>query len=215
MQIALALYPGFTALDIIGPFQVLSALPGVRCVFVAAQAGPVQDDTRVVELRAALGFPECVDPDVIVVPGGMHTMRCIPDHPILEWLRRTSPKATWTASVCTGSILLAAAGLLKGQRATTHWAAMPALESFGAVPVSERVIFSDRIVTAAGVSAGIDMALQLAERLVDKEAAMAAQLAIEYDPAPPFECGSPKTAPTELAAKVAGQLARAVTPPGR
>ncbi|MBM4440427.1 MAG: DJ-1/PfpI family protein [Candidatus Rokubacteria bacterium] len=215
MQIALALYPGFTALDIIGPFQVLSALPGATCVFVAAEAGPVRDDTRAVELRAALGFAECAEPDVIVVPGGMHTMRCIPDHPILDWLRRTSPKARWTASVCTGSILLAAAGLLKGQRATTHWAAMAALESFGAVPVSERVVFGERIVTAAGVSAGIDMALQLAERLVDKDAAMAAQLAIEYDPAPPFQCGSPKSAPKELVAAVAARLAKAVAPPAR
>jgi transcriptional regulator GlxA family with amidase domain len=211
MQIALALYPGFTALDIIGPFQVLSALPGATCVFVAAEAGPVQDDTRAVTMQAPLGFAQCEDPDVIVVPGGMHTMRCIPDHPIIGWLRSTAPKTRWTASVCTGSLLLAAAGLLRDAEATTHWLAMPALAALGAVPCERRVIFGDRIVTAAGVSAGIDMALSLAERLVGREAAMAAQLAIEYDPQPPFSAGSPRTAPPALVEQVRKQLARAVT----
>jgi transcriptional regulator GlxA family with amidase domain len=212
MQIALALYPGFTALDIIGPFQVLSAIPGARCAFVAAAAGPVQDDTRAVELRAALAFDECPAPDVIVVPGGLHTMRCIPDHPIVGWLRDAAPRASWTASVCTGSLLLAAAGLLKGVEATTHWLAMPALEALGAVPTAKRVIFHERLVTAAGVSAGIDMALALAERLAGRDVAQAAQLAIEYDPAPPFASGSPRTAPPEIVERVRAQLARAVTP---
>lgn len=211
MQIAFALYPGFTALDVIGPFQVLSALPGARCAFVAEAAGPVADDTRAVELRAALAFDDCPRPDVIVVPGGMHTVRCIPDHPIIGWLRRASGTARWTASVCTGSLLLAAAGLLDGREATTHWAAMPALASLGAIPKAERVIFHERVVTAAGVSAGIDMALVLAERLVDRDAAMAAQLAIEYDPNPPFRAGSPSTARPDLVDLVRQRLARAVT----
>ena len=210
MQIALALYPGFTALDIIGPFQVLSALPGARCAFVAAEAGPVVDDTGAVELRAALGFAQCPAPDIIVVPGGLHTMRCIPDHPILAWLRATAPRAQWTTSVCSGSLLLAAAGLLDGVEATTHWLAMPVLRGLGAVPTERRVVYGDRLVTAAGVSAGIDMALALAQRIAGAEAAAAIQLAIEYDPQPPLNAGSPRTAPPAVVERVRASLSKAV-----
>jgi transcriptional regulator GlxA family with amidase domain len=214
MQIALALYPGFTALDIIGPLQVLSALPGARCTFVAAAAGPVVDDTGTVELRAQVSFADCPAPEIIVVPGGRHTMRCIPDHPILAWLRASSPAARWTTSVCTGSLLLAAAGLLQGAEATTHWLLMPVLKRLGAVPSERRVVFGDRIVTAAGVSAGIDMALALAERIAGRDAAEGIQLIIEYDPEPPLNAGSPRTAPPELVERVRAELARPVVPPG-
>jgi transcriptional regulator GlxA family with amidase domain len=175
---------------------------------------PVVDDTNAVELRAQVSFADCPAPEIIVVPGGRHTMRCIPDHPILAWLRASSPAARWTTSVCTGSLLLAAAGLLQGAEATTHWLLMPVLKRLGAVPSERRVVFGDRIVTAAGVSAGIDMALALAERIAGRDAAEGIQLIIEYDPEPPLNAGSPRTAPPELVERVRAELARPVVPPG-
>jgi transcriptional regulator GlxA family with amidase domain len=209
MQIALALYPGFTALDIIGPFQVLSALRGARCAFVAGRPGPVLDDTGAVELHAPLGFADCPAPELIVVPGGLGTMRLIPHHPIVEWLRTASRTAAWTTSVCTGSLVLAAAGLLQGAEATTHWLAMPSLRALGAVPVERRVVFGERVVTAAGVSAGIDMALALVERMHGREAAETVQLAIEYDPPPPRDAGHPTKASPALVERVRERLSKA------
>lgn len=195
MQIALVLYPGFTNLDIIGPFQVLTDVPGHDTVFVAAEAGPVIDHTGKCPLLAAATFDEVLTPDVVVVPGG--SIEDL-DGPVVPWLRRVHPSTTWTTSVCTGSIYLAAAGLLEGIDATTHWARADVLEGLGAHYTQERVVERGKVMTAAGVSAGIDMALTLLDRMHGPAMAQAVQLAIEYDPQPPFDSGSPSKAPAEI-----------------
>src|SRR5258706_10164007 len=207
MQIALALYERFTALDIIGPFQVLVGVPGHDVFFVAAEAGPVMDYTGRCPLTASRTFSEVTAPDVVVVPGGPNAERLIPDHPIVSWLQRVHPTTTWTTSVCTGSILLAGAGLLEGIDATTHWATYDVLSSLGAHPTSTRVVERGKIITGAGVSAGIDMALTLLDRLHGPVVAQAVQLGIEYDPQPPFDSGSPAKAPHEVMDLVMGMRA--------
>jgi putative intracellular protease/amidase len=195
MQIAIALYDRVTALDAIGPYQVLSNVPGAEVVFVADRRGPIPDDT-VLQLTAGAAFDEVRSPDIVVVPGGMITRRMARDgHPVIDWVKAVHPATSWTTSVCTGSILLAAAGLLEGLEATSHWAALPQLEAFGARPTLQRVVVQDGIITAAGVSSGIDMALHLVAELQGPEVAQAIQLAIEYDPQPPFDAGSPAKAP--------------------
>jgi putative intracellular protease/amidase len=195
MQIAIALYDRVTALDAIGPYQVLSNVPGSEVVFVADRRGPIPDDT-VLQLTAAAALDEVRSPDIVVVPGGMITRRMARDgHPVIDWVKAVHPSTSWTTSVCTGSILLAAAGLLEGLEATSHWAALPQLEAFGARPTLQRVVVQDGIITAAGVSSGIDMALHLVAELQGPEVAQAIQLAIEYDPQPPFDAGSPAKAP--------------------
>ena len=176
MQIALALYPHFTMLDIIGPFQVLADVPGHETAFVAAKAGPVVDHTGLVALTATKSFADGPQPEVV------------------------HPTTTWTTSVCTGGVYLAAAGILDGLDATTHWARKRALEKLGAHYTTERVVERGKIITAAGVSSGIDMALTLLDRLYGPDMAQMIQLAIEYDPQPPFDAGSPAKAPTELVA---------------
>jgi transcriptional regulator GlxA family with amidase domain len=207
MQIALALYERFTALDIIGPFQVLVGVPGHDVFFVAAEAGPVMDHTGRCPLAASRTFAEVTAPDVVVVPGGPNAERLIPDHPIISWLQRVHPTTTWTTSVCTGSILLAGAGLLAGIDATTHWATYDVLSSLGAQPTATRVVERGKIITGAGVSAGIDMALTLLDRLHGPVVAQAVQLGIEYDPQPPFDSGSPAKAPQEVMDLVMGMRA--------
>lgn len=198
MQIAIALFDQFTALDAIGPYTVLVNTPGFDVVFVAAHAGPVADDRRT-SVTASNAFDEIDRPDVIVVPGGIVTRRMARDgHPVIDWIRAVHPTTSWTTSVCTGSILLGAAGVLHGLVATTHWMALDQLRAFGATPTSERVVVGDRVVTAAGVSAGIDMALTLVGMTQGDQAAQAVQLGIEYDPQPPFRCGSTSTAPPAL-----------------
>lgn len=198
MQIAIALYDRFTALDAIGPYQVLSSMPGAEVVFVADRTGPLRDDT-VLTVDVGATFDEVRSPEVVVVPGGMVTRRMARDgHPVVDWVKAVHPATEWTTSVCTGSILLAAAGVLEGLEATSHWAALPQLEAFGARPTLERVVVRDGVVTAAGVSSGIDMALHLVARLQGPEVAQAIQLAIEYDPRPPFDAGSPAKAPAEV-----------------
>jgi putative intracellular protease/amidase len=198
MQIAIALYDRFTALDAVGPYQVLSSMPGAEVVFVADRTGPVQDDT-VLTVDVGATFDEIRSPEIVVVPGGMVTRRMARDgHPVIDWIKAVHPSTEWTTSVCTGSILLAAAGVLEGLEATSHWAALPQLEALGARPTLERVVVHDGIVTAAGVSSGIDMALHLVARLQGPEVAQAIQLAIEYDPQPPFDAGSPAKAPAEV-----------------
>lgn len=195
MQIALPLYPGFTALDIVGPFQVLNEVPGHDVVWVAAVKGPVLDHTRKLPITATHTFAEVTKPDVVVVPGGTtYDM----DGPLVPWIRSVHETSTWTTSVCTGSIFLAAAGLLNGLEATTHWAAQETLNSYGAKYCEQRVIRQGKIITAAGVSAGIDMALTLLAELHGDAMAQAIQLAIEYDPQPPFNAGSPSKAPAEI-----------------
>jgi putative intracellular protease/amidase len=206
MNIAIPLFDRFTALDAVGPYEVLSRLPGATVHFVAAEAGPVRTETRMLTLLADTTFAQLPDPEVLVVPGGFGTRPLMDDERILDWLRGAHKSSQWTTSVCTGSLLLAAAGILDGLRATTHWAELDTLTQYGAHPVSERVVEQGKVITAAGVSAGIDMALTLAARIAGEQVAQAIQLGIEYDPQPPFDCGSPATAPQEIV-----ELVRAVS----
>jgi putative intracellular protease/amidase len=199
MQIAIPVYPAFTALDAIGPYEVLQRLPGAEVVFCAEEPGPVRTDQRMLGLLADRSLAEVERPDIVVVPGGYGSRSMLdPAHPLTSWLAVVHETTSWTTSVCTGSLLLAAAGILDGVDATTHWASRDALASLGARPVEERVVVRDRIVTAAGVSAGIDMALVLAERIAGPEVAQAIQLGIEYDPDPPHDAGSPDKAPPAI-----------------
>ncbi|MBB4661275.1 DJ-1/PfpI family protein [Conexibacter arvalis] len=200
MRVAVVLYDQFTALDAVGPYEVLSRVPGAEVTFVAAQAGPVRTDTDRLALVADAALDELPDPDVILIPGGPGQLALMEDEPLLSWLRRADASSTWTTSVCTGSLLLAAAGLLDGRRATTHWLLLDDLERHGATAVRERVVVDGKVVTAAGVSAGIDMALTLAAELAGADVAQTAQLLLEYDPKPPFDAGSPATAPDALVA---------------
>jgi transcriptional regulator GlxA family with amidase domain len=190
-QIAIVTYPGFTALDMIGPYEVLRNLPGAEVRFVWHEAGPVTADSGVLVVGATHTLAETPSPDVILVPGGPSTPVHARDDALLDWLRRAHRTASWTASVCSGSVILAAAGLLNGRRATSHWLTIPALKAFGAVPVSdERIVHHDDVVTSAGVSAGLDLALWLAGQIGGESRAKAIQLAIEYDPQPPFDSGA-------------------------
>jgi transcriptional regulator GlxA family with amidase domain len=195
MQIALLIYPGFTSLDIIGPYDVLRSMPGAEPVFVAEHQGQVRDESGTLGLVADRPMAEVQRPEIVVVPGGFGTRRLLEYEPILSWLRTVHETTTWTTSVCTGSLLLAAAGLLQGTPATTHWLARETLASLGAQPVAERVVQEGKIITAAGVSAGIDMALRLVQLIHGDAVAQAVQLGIEYDPDPPFDAGSPEGAP--------------------
>jgi len=198
MDIAIVIFDRLTALDAVGPYEVLSRLPGAKVTFVGEQAGPKRTDTGRLALIADATLAEVAHPDVVVVPGGRGQDDLMDDGPVHEWLRAAHETSTWTTSVCTGSLILAAAGLLDGRRATTHWLAMDELARLGAEPVRERVVFDGKIVTAAGVSAGIDMALALAARIAGEPVAQAIQLSIEYDPQPPFDAGSPEKAPAEI-----------------
>jgi transcriptional regulator GlxA family with amidase domain len=200
MKIAIPLYDRFTALDAIGPYEVLSRLPGASVTFLAERPGPVRTDNGMLTLLAERGFAELPEPDIVLVPGGPGEVAARAGGELLEWLRAAARTATWTTSVCTGALVLAAAGLLQGRRATTHWLALEQLRALGAEPVDERVVFDGDIVTAAGVSAGIDMALALSARIAGEQVAQAIQLGIEYAPEPPFQAGSPRTAPEEIVA---------------
>ena len=201
MQIAIMLYPGFTALDFIGPYEVLRWLPDAEPRFVWHEPGPITADSGALVVAATHSFAETPSPDVILVPGGFSTMEHARDEKLLDWVRQAHQTATWTASVCSGSVILAAAGLLDGKRATSHWMALSALKALGAKPVSdERIVHEGDIVTSAGVSAGIDLGLWLAGEIVGEGKAKAIQLAIEYDPQPPFDAGSPTKAGPEIIA---------------
>ncbi len=198
MNIAIVLYDRFTALDAIGPYEVLGRLPGASVAFVAAEAGPVRTDNGMLTVIAERSLEQAPRPDVVLVPGGPGEVAARAGGATLDWLREADRTSTWTTSVCTGSLILAAAGLLDGRRATSHWLAMEELRRLGAEPVDERVVFDGKLVTAAGVSAGIDMALTLAARIAGDAVAQAIQLGIEYDPRPPFDAGSPRKAPAEI-----------------
>jgi transcriptional regulator GlxA family with amidase domain len=200
MNIAILLYDRLTALDAIGPYEVLSRLPGASLTFVASEAGPVTTDNGMLTLIAERSIHDVSAPDIVLVPGGPGEVAARAGGDALEWLRVAHETSTWTTSVCTGSLILAAAGLLEGKRATSHWLALDALRELGAEPVAERVVFDGKIVTAAGVSAGIDMALTLAARVAGETVAQAIQLGIEYDPQPPYDSGSPQKAPAEVVA---------------
>jgi transcriptional regulator GlxA family with amidase domain len=202
-QIAIVTYPGFTALDMIGPYEVLRNLPGAEVRFVWHDAGPITADSGVLVIGATHSLAETPSPDVILVPGGPSTPVHARDEALLNWLRQAHRTARWTTSVCSGSVILAAAGLLVGRRATSHWLTVPALKAFGAVPVGdERIVRQDNVVTCAGVSAGLDLALWLAGEIGGEGRAKAIQLAIEYDPQPPFDSGhlSKASATTKAAA---------------
>lgn len=197
MQVAIALFPRNTALDAIGPYEVLQRVPSIDVVFVGQRRGEVRSDNGMLGLSCDASFDELTAPDVLLFPGGIGTRTLIHDESVLDWVRGVHSHTTFTTSVCTGSLVLAAAGLLTGLTAATHWRATELLESLGAVYTPRRVVehLPQRIITAAGVSSGIDMALRLVELLVDREAAQAAQLMIEYDPQPPFDCGALAKAP--------------------
>ncbi len=211
MQIAIPLYPGFTALDAVGPYEVLVRLPGAEVVFCGAERGVVRTDTGRLGVEVDAGLEEVPAPEVIVVPGGPGSRAEAAGHGrIVQWIADVHPATTVTTSVCTGSLLLGAAGLLAGLDATTHWAAADDLEAFGATYLADRVVERGKLITAAGVSSGIDMALHLAARLQGEEVARAIQLGIEYDPEPPFDAGSPAKAGRDLVALVADLNRRAV-----
>ncbi|MHC5905662.1 DJ-1/PfpI family protein [Streptomyces sp. S6] len=202
MQIAILLFDGFTALDAVGPYEPLEHLPGVEVVFVAEEAGPVRANTGHLAITADRTLAEVTRPDVVLVPGGPGQSAQMDNENLLEWLAMADATSTWTTSVCTGSLLLAAAGLLEGRRATTHWLGLDLLKTFGAEPVDERVVFDGKYVTAAGVSSGIDMGLTLLGRIAGDEQAQQAQLILEYAPEPPYDAGSPHTAPAHLVDKL-------------
>jgi transcriptional regulator GlxA family with amidase domain len=198
MNIAIPIFDRITALDAVGPYEVLSRLPGAQVRFLATSPGPYRTETGFLALMADGALDELPNPEVIMVPGGYGTRPLMEDEAMLGWLRRAHESSTWTTSVCTGSLLLAAAGILDGLEATTHWMAMDILAQYGATPVSRRVVQQGKVITAAGVSSGIDMALTLAAQIAGDDVAQAIQLGIEYDPQPPFDAGSVDKAPARV-----------------
>lgn len=215
MQIAIVLYPGFTALDFIGPYEVLHYLPDAEVRFLWHQPGPVTADSGVLTVGATHSFDETPAPDIILVPGGPSTFEHARDEKVLEWLRTADATSTWTTSVCSGSVLLAAAGLLEGRKATSHWSVVPMLKSFGGVTAvgDERIVHQGKYVTAAGVSAGIDLGLWLAGQISGEARAKAIQLGIEYDPQPPFDSGHVSKASMATKATATALLSRDVLKP--
>ncbi len=207
MQIAILIFEKLTALDAIGPYEVLRSVPGWEVKFVGPEKGPVRADSGALGLSADYGLDEVTEPDIVLVPGGEGNRPLLEDEAVLSWLRLVDEKTKWTTSVCTGSLVLGAAGLLQGKRATGHWLYLERLREYGADPVGGRFVEDGKTITAAGVSAGIDMALHLVGREAGPEVAQAVQLGIEYDPQPPFDAGSPAKAPqpiVELVTSVAG-----------
>jgi putative intracellular protease/amidase len=198
MQIAIPLYDRFTALDAVGPYEVLSRLPDSQLTFVGYEVGLVRTDNERLAMHVDAVFEDIPEPDVIVVPGGWGTRALLDDERILSWIRHAHEQSQWTTSVCTGSLLLGAAGVLEGLDATSHWLELDALAGFGASPTGRRVVEQGKVITAAGVSSGIDMGLTLAAKIAGEEFAKTIQLLIEYDPEPPFDSGSTAKAAPEL-----------------
>ncbi|MCM3807389.1 DJ-1/PfpI family protein [Streptomyces sp. DR7-3] len=198
MQVAIVLYPGFTSLDVIGPYEVWGRLPETEVVFVAERPGLVVNDLRSLSVNVVAGFGDVPNPDVVLIGGGPGQTEQMSDGNLHEWLRRVDGASAWTTSVCTGSLILAAAGVLTGRRATSHWAALEHLAEFGVTPSKERVVIDGHYATAAGVSAGIDMALTLAGLLVGDDVAQTVQLIIEYAPEPPYHAGALESAPARV-----------------
>ena len=210
MQIAIGLYPGFTALDAIGPYAVFTNVPGVDVVVCADRKGPLADESDLLHFDLVHTFDEVPEPDILLVPGGLITRRIAAEGgPIVDWIRAAHETTTYTTSVCTGALLLGAAGVLDGLPATTHWVAYDHLRSYGAEPIEQRVVIEGKVATAAGVSAGIDLALTLVDRLHGAEVAQAVQLGIEYDPQPPHDTGAPSKAPAEIRDLVSSVIADA------
>jgi transcriptional regulator GlxA family with amidase domain len=207
VQIAIGLYPGFTALDAIGPYAVFTSVPGAEVVVCADRKGMLADESDLLHLDLAHTFDEVPAPDVLLVPGGLVTRRVAAEGgPIVDWIRAAHETTTYTTSVCTGALLLGAAGVLDGVPATTHWMAYDHLRAHGAQPTEQRVVIEGKVATAAGVSAGIDLALTLVDRLYGAEVAQAVQLGIEYDPQPPHDTGAPSKAPPEIRNLVAAVM---------
>ena len=198
MKIAFLVFDRFTALDVIGPYEVLSRIPGVELSFVGKETGPVRSDTGFLGVTADRALSDVPDPDLVLVGGGEGNRPLLKDEGVLDWLRSAHESSQWTTSVCTGSLVLGAAGILDGKRATSHWAYLEYLRRYGAEPVSERWVIDGKVVTAAGVAAGIDMALALVGEALGEDVAKAIQLGIEYDPDPPYDSGSPDKASPEL-----------------
>ncbi len=205
MQIAIVLFEHFTALDAVGPYEVLSRIPGATVHMTGAEKSTTRTDTGMLGIQVDTTYAEIPQPDVLVVPGGIGQRAHREGSALREWLLEADRHSTWTTSVCTGSLVLASAGLLVGRRATSHWLARTELAAYGAVPSDDRVVFDGKYVTAAGVSAGMDMALTLVARAFGDELAQAIQLGIEYDPQPPFDTGSPDRAP-EWAVELLGSV---------
>ena len=212
-EIAILLFDGITALDAVGPYEVLQRLPGARLRMLGARRGPVRTHEGSLSLGVDSELSECPHPQLLLVPGGYGVDRLLRDEATLSWIRAAHASSQWTTSVCTGSLLLGAAGVLRGLRATTHWNSLERLREYGAEPTQDRVVFQGKVVTAAGVSAGIDMALALAARLAGDEVAQAIQLSMEYDPQPPFDSGSPGKAAPRVVEIVRRVAARARTAP--
>lgn len=198
LQVAIVIFPNITVLDFIGPYEPLNRLPNVNVVLVSHSKGIIRAEKSLIGFEATATFDEVQEPDIVIVPGGYGVNALIRDKPILDWIRKTHEKTLYTTSVCTGSLLLAAAGILNGLEATCHWRVLPELSKFGAKPTSSRIVESGKIITAAGVSAGIDMGLKLVALLSNDTTCKLIQLVIEYDPQPPFDCGSPAAAGPEL-----------------
>jgi transcriptional regulator GlxA family with amidase domain len=209
MEIALLLYDGLAPLDAVGPYEVLRNVPGWEVRTVAKEKGEVRSEDGTLALLADHALDEVSAPQIVLVPGGLGNRRLLADEELLDWLREVDRETKWTTSVCTGSLLLGAAGLLDGKRATTNWLQLDALAEFGAEPVGGRFVEDGKVITAAGVTAGIDMALYLVSREVGPELAQAVQLGIEYDPDPPFDSGSPQKAPAEIVELVRTHAAKA------
>jgi putative intracellular protease/amidase len=198
MDVAIPIFDGIIALDAIGPYEVLSRLPGARVHFLALEPGTKRTGNRMLGLTADGALSDVPHPEVIVFPGGHGTDTVMHDEAVLAWVRTAHESSEWTTSVCTGSLVLGAAGILDGLEATTHWMYVEQLAGLGATPVSRRVVEQGKVITAAGVSSGIDMALILAARIAGEDVAQAIQLRIEYDPEPPFDSGSTSKAPPEI-----------------
>jgi cyclohexyl-isocyanide hydratase len=208
IDIGFVIFPRVTQLDFTGPLQVLSRVPGAKTHLVAKSLSPVASDT-VLTIQPTTTFADCPQLDVICVPGGLGTDALLNDEETLAFLRKQAQAARYVTSVCTGSMVLAAAGLLDGYRATTHWSAMGYLGELGAIPEKTRVCVDRNRMTGGGVTAGIDFGLTLAEKLSDRTTAEMIQLTLEYNPAPPFNSGTPETAPTEVMQRLGALFAKA------
>jgi putative intracellular protease/amidase len=198
MKIAILLFDKITALDAVGPYEVLSRLPDAHVIFVAKEPGLQRTENQMLALQADLALGEMTHPEILVIPGGYGTRALAKDQELLDWIKAAHESSIWTTSVCTGSLLLGAAGLLNGLDATTHWLMMDELAKYGANPVSRRIVRQGKIITSSGVASGIDMALTLAAKIAGPEWAQGIQLGIEYDPEPPFVGGSTRTAPAAI-----------------
>jgi transcriptional regulator GlxA family with amidase domain len=197
METAVLLFDDVNALDVIGPCEVLSKIPNIAIKYTAKEPGPKKTDAQL-KIIADYTLTDISKPDILLIPGGQGIKSIVNDKEIISWIKSCHKTTKWTVSVCTGALVLGAAGILKGLKATTHWISLPTIERFGAKPQKERVIIDGKVITCAGVSAGIDMALTLTSLIAGQTTAQAIQLAIEYDPAPPFNAGSPDKAPKEI-----------------